>query len=175
MCQSKYLNNPIVQDHHRAVKRITRPKLGFKTFRCALVLLAGIEVMQMFRKGQLGAIKDRACVCSEPVLLARFLIGVGLAAMLGLFSLLRQNPVGRGQVFGRHLIGDVLHDGRAFGQSLAVVKLQQGHVAVRVDREVAGAASGNCLVLVGASTASKARPDSHSAMCGLSEQAPGLK
>ena len=91
MCQSKYLNNPIVQDHHRAVKRITRPKLGFKTFRCARVLLAGIEVMQMFRKGQLGAIKDRACVCSEPVLLARFLIGVGLAAMLGLFLLLRQN------------------------------------------------------------------------------------
>ena len=91
MCQSKYLNNLIVQDYHRAVKRITRPKLGFKTFRCARILLAGIEVMHMIRKGQLGAIKDLACVCSEPVLLARFLIGVGLAAMLGLFLLLRQN------------------------------------------------------------------------------------
>ena len=31
-------------------------------------------------------------VCSEPVLLAGFLISVGLAAMLGLFALLRQNP-----------------------------------------------------------------------------------
>lgn len=57
--QSKYLNNLIEQDH-RAVKRITWPMLGFKTFRCAKVLLAGIEVMHMIRKGQLGAIKDPA-------------------------------------------------------------------------------------------------------------------
>ena len=59
MRQSKYLNNIVEQDH-RAVKRITRPMLGFKTFRCARILLAGIEVMHMIRKGQLGAIKDRA-------------------------------------------------------------------------------------------------------------------
>ena len=38
----------------------TRPMLGFKTFRCARILLAGIEVMHMIRKGQLGAIKDPA-------------------------------------------------------------------------------------------------------------------
>ena len=57
--QSKYLNNLVEQDH-RAVKRITRPMLGFKTFRCARILLAGIEVMHMIRKGQLGNIKDRA-------------------------------------------------------------------------------------------------------------------
>ena len=31
--QSKYLNNPVEQDH-RAIKRRTRPMLGFKTFRC---------------------------------------------------------------------------------------------------------------------------------------------
>ena len=58
MRQSKYLNNLVEQDH-RAVKRITQPMLGFKTFRCARILIAGIEVMHMIRKGQLGAIKDR--------------------------------------------------------------------------------------------------------------------
>ena len=34
--------------------------LGFKTFRCAGILIAGIEVMHMIRKGQLDGIKDRA-------------------------------------------------------------------------------------------------------------------
>jgi putative transposase len=59
MRQSKYLNNIVEQDH-RAVKRITRPMLGFKTFRCASILIAGVETMHMIRKGQLGNIKDRA-------------------------------------------------------------------------------------------------------------------
>ena len=59
MRQLKYLNNLVEQDH-RAVKRITRPMLGFKTFRCARILIAGIEVMHMIRKGQLGAVKDRS-------------------------------------------------------------------------------------------------------------------
>ena len=59
MRQSKYLNNLAEQDR-RAIKRTTRPMLGFKTFRCAQILLAGIEVMHMIRKGQLGAIQDRA-------------------------------------------------------------------------------------------------------------------
>ena len=57
--QSKYLNNLVEQDH-RAVKRITRPMLGFKSFRCARILIAGIETLHMIRKGQLGNIKDRA-------------------------------------------------------------------------------------------------------------------
>ena len=57
--QSKYLNNVIEQDH-RGVKRITGPMLGFKTFRCARILIAGIEIMHMIRKGQLRDIKDRA-------------------------------------------------------------------------------------------------------------------
>jgi putative transposase len=50
--QSKYLNNIVEQDH-RAVKRIVRPMLGFKSFRCARILIAGIETMHMIRKGQL--------------------------------------------------------------------------------------------------------------------------
>jgi transposase-like protein len=44
--QVKYLNNIVEQDH-RAVKRITRPMLGFKSFRTARILLAGIELMHM--------------------------------------------------------------------------------------------------------------------------------
>ena len=59
MRQSKYLNNLVEQDH-RAVKRITRPMLGLKTFRCARILIAGIEVMHMIRKGQLGGVNDPA-------------------------------------------------------------------------------------------------------------------
>ena len=50
--QSKYLNNIVEQDH-RAIKRIVRPMLGFKSFRCARILIAGIETMHMIRKGQL--------------------------------------------------------------------------------------------------------------------------
>ncbi|SAK85186.1 integrase catalytic region [Caballeronia calidae] len=48
--QSKYLNNLVEQDH-RAIKRRTRPMLGFKTFRCARILLAGIEIMRMAAEG----------------------------------------------------------------------------------------------------------------------------
>ncbi len=50
--QVKYLNNIVEQDH-RAIKRLTRPMLGFKSFRSAAVTLAGIELMHMIRKGQL--------------------------------------------------------------------------------------------------------------------------
>ena len=50
--QIKYLNNIVEQDH-RAIKRLVRPMLGFKSFRSAAVTLAGIEVMHMIRKGQL--------------------------------------------------------------------------------------------------------------------------
>ena len=48
----KYPNNIVEQDH-RAIKRITRPMLGFKLFRAAKHVLAGIELMHMIRKGQL--------------------------------------------------------------------------------------------------------------------------
>jgi transposase-like protein len=49
---SKYLNNVVEQDH-RAVKRLTRPTLGFKSFWTARCKIAGIEVMHAIRKGQL--------------------------------------------------------------------------------------------------------------------------
>jgi transposase-like protein len=50
--QVKYLNN-VVEQGHRAVKRVTRPILGFKAFEAAQATLAGIELMHMFRKQQL--------------------------------------------------------------------------------------------------------------------------
>ena len=50
--QIKYLNNIVEQDH-RAVKRITKPMMGFKSFRAAGHVLAGIELMHMIRKGQM--------------------------------------------------------------------------------------------------------------------------
>ncbi len=50
--RSKYLNNLVEQDH-RAIKRRTRPMLGFKYFRCARILLAGIELMHMIAKEQM--------------------------------------------------------------------------------------------------------------------------
>jgi transposase-like protein len=52
MRQSKYLNNLVEQDH-RAVKRVVRPMLGFKSFWSARCTLAGIEVMHAICKGQL--------------------------------------------------------------------------------------------------------------------------
>ena len=65
MRQSKYLNHLIEQDH-RAVKRITRPMLGFKSFRCARILICGIETMHMIRKGQLRDVKDPASSAANP-------------------------------------------------------------------------------------------------------------
>jgi putative transposase len=50
--QVKYLNNIVEQDH-RAVKRITRPMLGFKSFTAAQDTLVGIELMHMIKKRQL--------------------------------------------------------------------------------------------------------------------------
>ena len=51
--QIKYLNNVVEQDH-RAIKRNIRPMLGFKSFRSAASVLAGIELMYMIRKGQMA-------------------------------------------------------------------------------------------------------------------------
>ena len=49
--QVKYLNNIVEQDH-RAIKRVTRPMLNVKSFRSAGSVLASIELMHMIRKGQ---------------------------------------------------------------------------------------------------------------------------
>ena len=49
---AKYFNN-LVEQGHRAMKRCTRPMLGFKSFWAARCTIAGIEVMHAIRKGQL--------------------------------------------------------------------------------------------------------------------------
>jgi putative transposase len=46
------LNLGAAQDH-RAVKRIVRPMMGFKSFWCAANILADIETVHMIRKEQL--------------------------------------------------------------------------------------------------------------------------
>ena len=50
--KTKYLHNLVEQDH-RAVKRVTRPMLGFKAFEAAQDTLVGIELMHMIKKKQL--------------------------------------------------------------------------------------------------------------------------
>lgn len=50
--QVKYLNNIVEQDH-RAVKRMTKPMLGFKSFQSAKDILVGIELTHMIRKEQM--------------------------------------------------------------------------------------------------------------------------
>jgi putative transposase len=49
----KYLNRVVEQDH-RAVKRITRQMPAFKSVKATQSTLAGVELMHMLKKGQLA-------------------------------------------------------------------------------------------------------------------------
>ena len=51
--QNKYLNNIVEQDH-RTIKRVTKPMMGFKSFNSAAKTIAGIELINMIRKGQMA-------------------------------------------------------------------------------------------------------------------------
>jgi transposase-like protein len=62
--QSKYLNNLVEQDH-RAVKRITNPMMGFKSFWSAQRLIAGIETMHMVKKGPLHCPNGRIASAAD--------------------------------------------------------------------------------------------------------------
>ncbi len=53
ICQVKYLNNLIEQDH-RFIKKITKPMMGFKAFHSAQATIDGIETAHIIRKGQLS-------------------------------------------------------------------------------------------------------------------------
>jgi putative transposase len=57
--QVKYLNNIVEQDH-RAIKRMVRAMLGFKAFRSAAITIAGIEIMHMICKCRLRS-TDKLC------------------------------------------------------------------------------------------------------------------
>jgi transposase-like protein len=62
--QNKYLNNIVEQDH-RAIKRIVKPMMGFKDFRCARIILSGIELMHMIRKEQVKTSKGTSPSAAE--------------------------------------------------------------------------------------------------------------
>jgi transposase-like protein len=110
--QVKYSNN-IVEQVHRAVKRIVRPMMGFKDFRCARIILAGIEVMHMIRKGQMrgdGIAPKSPCACVASSALA------ALAAIQNCeFATFAERPL-----FGRPLLREdreLSHHARCFGVS----------------------------------------------------------
>lgn len=51
MVRIKYPNNMVEQDH-RFIKRRVKPMPGFKSFTCAVSIIAGIELVNMIRKRQ---------------------------------------------------------------------------------------------------------------------------
>jgi len=68
--QSKYLNNVVEQDH-RAIKRRTRPMMGFKSFNSARKIIAGIETMHMIKKGAVALPQRPGRVRRRPLLQPR--------------------------------------------------------------------------------------------------------
>lgn len=51
MVKQRYLNN-IIEQGHRFIKRRISPMLGFKSFDSTASTLAGVELVNMIRKGQ---------------------------------------------------------------------------------------------------------------------------
>jgi transposase, IS6 family len=73
--QVKYLNNLIEQDH-RFIKRLTKPGMGFFSFKTAWQTLQGYEIMNMLRKGQVQGVNKGDSLCQ-----AAFIAGLfGVAA-----------------------------------------------------------------------------------------------
>ena len=67
--QIKYLNNIVEQDH-RAIKRLVKPGMGFGSFNTARRTITGYEIMNMMRKGQIlgvpkGAVKERVLFLNQ--------------------------------------------------------------------------------------------------------------
>ena len=56
--RGNHLNN-ILEQGQRALKQVTRPMLGFKSFDAAQCILAGIELMHMLKKGPM-VLKEEA-------------------------------------------------------------------------------------------------------------------
>ena len=62
--QSKYLNTLVEQDP-RAVKRMVKPRLGFKSFWSVRWTIAGIETLHAIRKGQLTTTENASQTPTE--------------------------------------------------------------------------------------------------------------
>ena len=73
--QLQYLNNIVEQDH-RGIKRLAKAGLGFFSFYTARCTLAGFEIMNMIRKGQMRGVK-RGDVVAQGEFLAQ---NLGIAA-----------------------------------------------------------------------------------------------
>ncbi len=99
----KYLINIIEQDH-RAVKRLTKAMLGFKSFRAASNVLAGIQLMDMIRKGQM-MVAEGVQVSFANQFFAGGLAAPRITARMkiipenGIYQLMRQSPIKRGRSF----------------------------------------------------------------------------
>ena len=63
--QSKYFNNMVEQDH-RAIKRITHLILSFKSFWSARIIIAGIETIHMIKKGDLRSSNSQTMSAEDP-------------------------------------------------------------------------------------------------------------
>ncbi len=55
--QNKYLNNIVEQDH-RAIKRLVKLGMGFGSFNTARRTIKGYEIMNMLRKGQIKNVEQ---------------------------------------------------------------------------------------------------------------------
>jgi putative transposase len=55
----------MVEQGHRAVKLLTRPMLGFKSFEAASCTPTSVELMRMIRKGQLASGAKQALTAAE--------------------------------------------------------------------------------------------------------------
>jgi putative transposase len=60
------ISQNVVEQDQRAVKRVTRPMLGFKAFEAAQRTLAGIELMHMIRKRQLESGAEQGITVADP-------------------------------------------------------------------------------------------------------------
>ena len=86
--QVKYLNN-IVEQNHPAIKRVTRPMLGFKSFRSTGSVLAGIEFMHMIAR--VSSPTMVALACRPPANFMRWL-GKSVQRKPGSYSAWRNSP-----------------------------------------------------------------------------------
>ena len=68
--QVKYLNN-IVEADHGKLKRLINPVRGFKSMKTTYATIKGLELMYMFKKGQMNAWKPGQGLIGEIRLIER--------------------------------------------------------------------------------------------------------
>lgn len=66
--QGTYLNHIVEQDH-RAIKRIIRPMRGLQSFRGARLLPAAIETLHMIKQGPLECLDGQVACAAESIVL----------------------------------------------------------------------------------------------------------